>query len=378
MDTKPDEKNSWMDVVKTLGGIIALPLALFAIINQIINNFSVAFTAGLILAIAASFLFVKKKTVELVWVVVAWLSLIVIGMAVFLIWPKTITVEGIVRDTAGDPVIRERVVLTDYKGASYETHTDGTGYYQFKDIPNDAYAISVRESEIGGKPSGFFTQDQSLNFTLPKLTPTPTSTLIPTLTPTSIPTVTPAFTPAFTPTPAPLRIVDTGTRTGWRPNFEQSKSNNFLNAVGLVEGRTSGQQAIQITYDLGENGFDVITKGFDPKILSGTTGISFYYMGSGAPNSIEFKLIARYPGAKDDTTYGVIWNGVTETNGKWILVPVKYADFTCWWPNCKQYPGKLVLAYVDRLDLVVSNKPDKGDIPGSGTVVFDDIFAIQP
>lgn len=145
----------------------------------------------------------------------------------------------------------------------------------------------------------------------------------------------------------------------------------------MVPGRTGN--AVEISYDLGNEGYVIITKGIDPRMLSGTTGISFFYKGRGAANTIEFKLMLKYPGDEDDTTYGVLWNRATNTGDNWTQVEVLYSDFTCWWPgeNCQKHGNKLDLTMVDGLDFAVSNKPP-GDEVGSGRVAFDDVLGIQP
>jgi hypothetical protein len=147
--------------------------------------------------------------------------------------------------------------------------------------------------------------------------------------------------------------------------------------VNLVQGRT--HNTVGISYNVTDAGYVIITKGVDPKVLSGTTGISFYYRGSGAPNTIESKLMLRYPGDTDDTTYGVSLHKATDTGDNWILVEVPYSDFTCWWPgeNCEKHP-RLDLTMVLRMDFAISNKSNFGDQVGSGWVAFDDVVGIKP
>ena len=87
-------------------------------------------------------------------------------------------------------------------------------------------------------------------------------------------------------------------------------------AAMLAPGRTNN--GIQLSYDLGEDGYDTITKNINPGKLSNTKGISFYYKGSGAANSIEFKLMLRYPGDTEDTTYGIFIPEKTNTGAGWV------------------------------------------------------------
>jgi Carbohydrate binding domain (family 11) len=216
----------------------------------------------------------------------------------------------------------------------------------------------------------------------PAQEPTATPTLPPTQMPTEEPTTTTSTSmptsmltpiPPLTPFPTPHTIVRTESLTGWVPSWDGDSSMK----VDLVQGRTNG--AVEIAYYLARGGWLIITKGVDPQVLSGTTGISFYHKGSGAPNTIEFKLMLRYPDDTDDTTYGVSWHQATDTGGDWKLEDVPYSDFACWWPaeNCVAHP-KLDLTKVLRMDFAVSNKPDFGDQVGSGSVAFDDVVGIMP
>jgi len=214
---------------------------------------------------------------------------------------------------------------------------------------------------------------------LPVPTTAPTETSPPpTHTPTSTPSSTPTLTPTPTPTPSPTPrpIVNTENLTGWIFNFDQSRGDQANNKMSLVPGRTDN--AVEIAYDLGRDGYVIITRRFDPRVLVGTTGISFFYKGTGATNTIEFKLMLKFPGDTDDTTYGILWNSATNTGDNWTQMNVLYSDFTCWWPseNCQRHGNKLDLTVVDRFDFAVSNKPD--DQVGSGKVAFDDVWGIQP
>ena len=211
----------------------------------------------------------------------------------------------------------------------------------------------------------------------PTLTITPTSTPIPptqtaTVSPTntSTPSLTP--TPTFTPTPTEIVIADTSSLVGWLPNFENAKGSAELNRVDLVDG------TIEIDFDIRGGGYVFVNKLIDEQPLLESTGMLFRYKGDGASNSIELKLILRYPGDSDDTTYGIIWNRATDTDNQWLQKEIDYGQFECWWPdeNCQQHGNDIDLSQVDRLDVVVSNKP--GDENGAGWIRFDDILGIRP
>jgi hypothetical protein len=201
----------------------------------------------------------------------------------------------------------------------------------------------------------------------------PASAITPEQAQTPMPTITQTFTPTvtltFTPTPPP--IVDTSILVGWVPNFSHSNKDNAANKLGINEN------ALEITYDIGKSGYITVTKSFDSSELSGTEGISFIYMGKGNPNSLEFKLMLRYPGDVEDTTYGILWNRATDTNDKWLEMQVMYDEMTCWWPagNCAAHGSVLDPKMVDRLDFAISNK--EGDQEGSGWIMIKDVFGIR-
>lgn len=138
----------------------------------------------------------------------------------------------------------------------------------------------------------------------------------------------------------------------------------------LIPGRTDN--GIEISYDLKERGWVLISKVIDPEILSEYEGIRFYYKGSGEPNTIELKLIY-----EDTTTFAVEWHGATVADD-WMSVEVPYSGFDCWWPadNCLRHGNELDLEKVRKIEFTISNKPDDGDIYGSGWVIIDDVQGI--
>ena len=113
----------------------------------------------------------------------------------------------------------------------------------------------------------------------PLVTPSPSPTI--TLTPTPTPTATPS--PTITPC-----IIDTMDSTsGWRTYRDDTGSS--INIEPIL-GRTDN--ATEISYDLNEWGWVVISKRINPEILSEMEGIKFFYKGSGEPNTIELKLVS--------------------------------------------------------------------------------------
>lgn len=175
-----------------------------------------------------------------------------------------------------------------------------------------------------------------------------------------------------TETETPIVVADTNSLMGWIPVFEFSNGNEIKNGLS-IRGN-----AIELAYDVGTDGYVVITKNIVQDVLLDTKGISFLYKGSGSINSIEFKLILKYSDGEGDTTYGFLWNRATDTNNTWIPINLLYSDMACWWPedNCLKYGDALDPTKVIRLDFVVSSKV--GDDPGSGIVLFSDVVGIRP
>ena len=140
--------------------------------------------------------------------------------------------------------------------------------------------------------------------------------------------------------------------------------------IKSVPGRTDN--GIEISYDLEERGWVLISKEIYPKILSEYEGLRFYYKGSGEPNTIELKLIY-----EDTTTFGVVRNRATVADN-WITLEVPYSHFDCWWPydNCLHYGEKIDLENVRKIEFAISNKPEDGDVYGSGKVIIDDVQGI--
>ncbi len=183
-------------------------------------------------------------------------------------------------------------------------------------------------------------------------------------------TITPTMAPTLTPTPPFL--VDTSTLMGWVPNFTSSNGNTAVNNIDTIDN------AIELTYDIGKDGYVIISKSLNARELSNTEGIIFHYKGRGRRNTIEVKLILRYPDDTDDTTYGILLPRATDTDNKWLEMKVLYRDMECWWPapNCALHENLLDQTMIDRLDFAISNKP--GDDPGSGWVQIKDILEIKP
>ena len=222
-----------------------------------------------------------------------------------------------------------------------------------KNVPVDDYTLVFKGTGADGK-------EHSCSYTL-TVKPPVTSTPTPTITPTS------ASTPTETPPPNATNVIDSMESTLYWKIYKCTGSSINIKSV---PGRTDN--GIEIFYDLEERGWVLISKEINPEILSEYKGLRFYYKGSGEPNTIELKLIY-----EDTTTFGVVWNSATITDN-WITLEVPYSHFDCWWPynNCLRYGNKLNLEKVRKIEFAISNKPEDGDLYGSGKMIIDDVQGI--
>jgi hypothetical protein len=421
MNTQPRNRksepspNRLMEVVKALGAVLGVALTLFGIISGISGQPLIALVVALVVAILVSVWVVYTGWTGLLEVVVAWLVLIVIVLAGFVVWPRTMTVEGTVCDTAGTLISHESVALVDLYGVRRETFTDAEGRYQFKGVPSGPYRVIAGEEEVGGEVTGILVRVLRTNLTIPEPTvmPIPTNTPIPThtpilptpsptltpspaLTPTPSPTLTPSPvltpspsstltsspsptltsspSPTFTPSPSPIPsgvIVQTDSTLGWG-TYGDDKGSTLMLRTKTIDDNT----ALEIAYDLKEWGWVGISQDIDPAVLVGTKGLRFSYGGSGAPNTIELKLLYMPDDNGNRAVFSVLWHGATATDG-WRTLEATYGRLRCWEGTGCTPGSEIDIAKVGTIDLAISNKLDQGDKRGEGVIMIDDIRAIR-
>jgi hypothetical protein len=206
------------------------------------------------------------------------------------------------------------------------------------------------------------------------------NTPIPTTTPTTMPTATPTFTPTptiiptqtLTPTltPQPCAI----TNLDW---VEHENQKDQLGSSISVEPSSETKCALKISFDLKPKGWIATYKSLNPDLISQTEGIRFSYNGTGAPNTLELKLIE-----KDGAIFEIAWNGETLTNEESRSRDVRYSSLKCRLGSANRCSQGAVLAFdpanIDRIDITFSNHPEKGDIAGQGNVVIEWIQTILP
>lgn len=205
-----------VDIARAVGAILGVPLALYTIINGIIEQPLVSLAVAVVAAILASFWVVLAHRRSISGVIIAWLALGVLVLAGFVIWPRTMTVEGTVRDEQGNPIANELVVFYDCSNRKYEVRTDAQGFYQFVEVPSGEFRVRVHDVEVEGATKGILVRvvEQNLAVPVAMVVASPTRELaatpvapsatpaLPTHTP-LLPINTPLPAPADTPTPQP-------------------------------------------------------------------------------------------------------------------------------------------------------------------------------
>ena len=155
----------------------------------------------------------------------------------------------------------------------------------------------------------------------------------------------------------------------WQPYTDDKGSSITLKTTtGMFDN------AVEISFDLKQDGYVGISKEFYPGILAGTEGITFSCNGSGAPNTIEFKLLYTPDSSGQSAVFSVEWYNTTATN-EWRTLKIPYNAFDCWVDTGCAAHETVDLARAWKLDLAISNKP--GDTPGAGVIAVDNILGIN-
>jgi len=127
---------------------------------------------------------------------------------------------------------------------------------------------------------------------------------------------------------------------------------------------------LEISYDLKEGGWVGISREIEPEVLLEAPGLEFSHYGiSGGQNTVEFRLVY-----EDNTTFGISWSKKTVTDG-WSIRQALFSDFDCMEPQdkCRSYGNRPDPNNVSRIELVISNHPKSGDVPGAGALIIDQI-----
>ena len=165
------------------------------------------------------------------------------------------------------------------------------------------------------------------------------------------------------PTPEPCSI----TNLGW-VEYQNDGLGSTISASPVIGSKC----VLEISFDLKRNGWAAIYKKLQSNSLLHTQGLKFSYSGTGAANTLEFKLFEKDADGVETLFYAE-WDGATSTAGETISPEIYYTDLICK-PNasrCLTGAEPIDLKLVDRIDLSISNKP--GQLPGAGKVTIESI-----
>ena len=91
------------EVIKSITAILGVPLALFALANHVSSNPVVSLVVALATAIVLSIWAVRSPWSRTTAVAGIWLVLAFAVLAGYVAWPRTVSVEGLIKDPTGDP-----------------------------------------------------------------------------------------------------------------------------------------------------------------------------------------------------------------------------------------------------------------------------------
>ncbi|MCS6888833.1 hypothetical protein [Chloroflexus sp.] len=152
-----------------------------------------------------------------------------------------------------------------------------------------------------------------------------------------------------------------------------AKHTGALLTIHRVTDPENETHAIQLDYTLAKGSWVAMYREISSAALAGTRAVGFSFKGSGAPNTLEFKLFRKPDQHGKSAIFGVLWNSVTNTDD-WRYVEVPYSLFVCWLgTGCK--PGEVIRPEdVWKIDIAISNRDH--DTPGQGTLLVGPIVGI--
>ena len=385
MSTNPDDQKTQLtDMVKAVGAILGVALALFTVVNSIIAQLTTSLVVALIAAALVSAWLVLSRGVSITQVITAWLALAVVILAGFVIWPRTMTVEGVISDTVGNTVRNEQVILFDRSNRRYEIKTDAEGYYQFIDVPSGKYRVQVRTSQVEGETKGILVRVVQQNLTVSEIMPpesptsvaavtpdTPTAIPIPptntpappTDTPVSEPPTDTPVPPTTAPTAPPAAGIDcmgaaAGDKVTLLYQWSGAEEGKFaavvkplVDACGIVlEPESSRDQTLMDTRIKAGRPWDVV-------IWPTTLALAQY------PD----KLVSLEEAGADPANYADYWKAMGSADGKWLAMPVKVDIKNIIWysPAVFETNGYEVPNTWEELDALVEKMVADGNVPWS-------------
>jgi hypothetical protein len=207
----------------------------------------------------------------------------------------------------------------------------------------------------------------------PTYTPCPRYTAIPTYTryptysaiPTFSPVPTAPRTPTLSPSPTPFRLA----LLNWK-FYTDGKGSQV--DIRTITAKT--HNAIELSYNIIQYGYVGVSNDIDPELLFNGSGIGFFLMGGGTPETVEIKLIYEPEVDGNSAIFSINWPKKSVVDG-WEYFEAPFDKFTCWVGTPCPRDGKLDIEDVRIIDFAVSNK--SGDVAGPGYVIIDDIHLLE-
>ncbi len=354
-------------VLKTITGVFGSMAVVFGVLNMLspISVLQPLIAIAIGLAVAGTLM----RAYHLSWQVpvISWLVVSGIGVIIYLVVSRPAMVSGSMVDGSAQARSGLTVILNDSGGVDHKAITDKDGLFVITNIPEGRYTITVDGKFVrgGNVPSGW---SRLLN------------TVVDIGSAVAVPC---AVNPCPAPPPTPTML--SGSASDWQTYVDKDQSGSSISVKPV-------DSAIEVSFDLINDGYVGIKKVLPPKALSGTTGIRFSYQGRGQPNTIEVKLIY-----KAGTVFWVWLRHASITGGYgWVTREISYDRFRCSagsgsdpdkCPPSGGEPLRLDLEKVETIEFAISNKtrdpnnPEdtepSADVAGSGTVTIKDVQAVK-
>jgi len=137
--------------------------------------------------------------------------------------------------------------------------------------------------------------------------------------------------------------------------------------MSLVPARQG--KAINLSYDLKENGFVGISEEVDPKLLSDVRGLNLSYLLSAGQNTLEIRL------EQDDGAVFKFSQTISGGRARWSALQTLFEDLQANEPSL--FAHKVDPSRARRLEIRIVNDPRASDRAGTGFVVLDDIRGVM-
>ena len=139
-------KNTIVDYAKAFGAMLGIPLALFGIITNFLEQpVFISVSVALVVLISLSVLVHRKKWLNFTEIILIYVVIVVLILAGYILIPK-MTINVHFAKASNLPVVS----LRSSDGISRQATPSTEGYYKFSDLPNGMYELEVEGTKISG------------------------------------------------------------------------------------------------------------------------------------------------------------------------------------------------------------------------------------